>query len=80
MFKVTIKTGGIKYRGSGKTIESALDKIGLSWEKIKMKSVVEVTDGKRSHEHLFNIVQLRRIFSNKIVKGFWAKNLEKLMK
>ena len=79
-YKVTVDILGKKVKTEGETIEDCLSKFDLGWENIKNKGVVTVSKGNQSHEHLFNIKVLRRIFSNKIVRAHWAKNLELLLK
>lgn len=79
MVKISIKILGEEWEQEGKTIEEALSKFPLSWDNIKGKGVLTVTQGKKSHEHMFNMKVLRRIFSNKLIMAHWAKNLEMLL-
>lgn len=72
-YKLTLEMLGQKYNSAGATIEDAFSAIPLEWEKVKGRSVVTITKGEKSHEQAFNIVQLRRIMNNKIVRGMWAK-------
>ena len=78
--KVNLSILGVDRKAEGKTLAEALSKFDLSWETIKGKGIMTITDGNNSYEHLFNMKVLRRIFSNKIVMGFWVKNLEMFLK
>jgi len=77
--KVKINTVGKEYNATAKSIEEGLDKIGLDWNDIKGKGTIIVSDGKKSYEHLFTCIQMRRLFGNKLAKGLWAKRLEILL-
>lgn len=79
-YHLELQTQGKTYKSNAPTIEEAFVNLGLSWENIKMKGVMTVKQGTKSHEHLFGIVPLRRILSNKIVREKWAQNLAYLMK
>ena len=84
MYRLKLKTAGKEYKSTGKTIEECLSNIGLSWNDIKNKGVLNVMSGVgkhiKMHEHLFNVIQLRRIFGNQLTKKIWAKRLETLLK
>lgn len=75
-YKLTLEMLGQKYNSQGATIEDAFEAIPLQWEQIKGRNVVTIIKGEKSHEQSFNIVQLRRIMNNKIVRGMWAKRFE----
>lgn len=79
-YKIKLVILGKEWTSTGETIDFALAKMGLDWPQIKGKGVVYVSCGDLKHEHLMNMVLLRRIFSNKIVREHWAKNLEMLLK
>ena len=79
-YYITLRTGGETHAGKGGTIAETLEKINLSWEKIKFKGIMNIRKGQKKHEHLFNVIQLRRIFGNKLVRAKWSQNLEYLMK
>ena len=84
MYNVKLETAGQEYKAKAETINEALDKIGLSWNEIKNKGVITISQGVgkniKKHEHLFNTIQLRRIFGNKLTQQLWAKRLETLLK
>jgi len=80
LYNITVQTGGQTYTSKDTTIEKALEKMNLTWENIKLKGVMTVKKGKLKHEHLFNVIQLRRIFVNKFVRIQWARNINFLMK
>jgi hypothetical protein len=73
--KITLAILGQEWTQEGRGIEGALSKFDLSWEQIKGKGEMRIELLGKKHTHLFSMVKLRRIFSNKIVKSFWAKNL-----
>ena len=77
-YRVVLEMAGNKYQGRGNTIDEALSSLGLSWEQIKAKGVVEITRGGKTYEHLFYLGQLRRIFANKLTRMMWGKRLELL--
>lgn len=79
-YKVKLATSGKEYKEEGKTIVSALDKMGLEWQHIKSKGMLNVELGDKSHEHLFSCIQLRRLFGNKLRRALWAKRIKYLMK
>jgi hypothetical protein len=78
MFNIKITLLGQVYEAEGESVEEALKKIDLSWDKIKGKGVVVVSKGDKTFEKAFNHVQLRRLFS-KVTRAHWAKNLEFLL-
>jgi hypothetical protein len=78
-YKAVLKVLGKEWTHEGATLDEALD-FGLSWEEIKGKGVITVSNGNSSHEHLFNAVKIRRILSNKTVRAQWAKMLELYLK
>lgn len=80
MYKLTLTIAGIEYKTSGKTIDEAIAALGLTWDMIKAKGTVKITDGRTSCEHLFQKLQLQRMFSNKITRFMWAKRLNLLLK
>ena len=72
---ITLEILGQKWTQTGKDIADALSKFDISWEQIKGKGELQVTLGKKNYTKLFNMVQLRRIFVNKIARMLWAKRL-----
>lgn len=79
IYKTTLEMGGKSYNGKGETIYDALSDIPLSWEQIKGKGVIKVSQGKQEAEKLFYLKPLKRIFANKIFRQIWAKNLQVLL-
>lgn len=79
-YQAILEMAGNKYTGTGRTLFEAMDALKLEWHDIKAKGVFTIIYGDKSVIKLFYLKQLKRIFANKIVKQFWAKNLEKLMK
>lgn len=79
MYKIVIKSLGRRWEAEGKTVKSTLDKFNLSWEQIKGKGTLRISNDKHTHTHLMPAPVLRRIFSNKISKQIWAKNLQLLL-
>ncbi|MCH8329011.1 MAG: hypothetical protein IIB81_01310 [Nanoarchaeota archaeon] len=71
---------GKSWSQEGKTVKLALDKFDLTWEQIKGKGTLTVSKDKKEHEHLMTAVLLRRIFSNKVMKDIWSRNLTYLLK
>jgi len=80
MIKINLLTAGTDYKATGKTIEEALGNLKLDYTDIKAKGIMTVKNDKDSYEHLFNIIKLRRIISNKIVRKYWAKTLGMYLK
>ena len=78
-YKVILETSGIKFKGAGKTTDDAIADLGLSWEQIKAKGVMTISQDKKSYQHLFFLKPLRRIFANKITRLLWAKRLQLLL-
>ena len=78
-YKIVITSLGDKWTKEGKTIKSTLDKFDLTWEQIKGNGELTISKGKKKHTQLMSAVKIRRIFSNKIVKGMWVKNLRILL-
>ena len=78
-YKIVVEVLGKQWKQDGKTIEEALSNFDLSWEHIKGKGVIIVSKGGLTHEHLMAAKLLRRIFSNKITRILWAKNLQLLL-
>ena len=79
-YKVVLKTSGKRYVRKAKTINEALTIMGLTWNQIKAKGIVTIYKGKYSYEHLFTLLQLRKIFGNKLTRAMWSKRLELLLK
>ena len=80
MFRVKLETGGKTYTARAENIEDALAKMKLDWMDIKLKGTLTVQEGKKIQEHFFNLIQLRRILTNKLARALWAKNLKFLLK
>ena len=78
-YKVVLKVLGERWEAKGETMLEALQNLKLSWEQIKGKGTLTVYKGNKKHEHLMNMSLIRKILSNKIVKIYWVKNLEKLL-
>ena len=79
-YKVVLETAGVKHKAEGESIDEAIASLGLSWEQIKAKGVMKVSQGKKSVEYLFYLNQLKRIFANKMTRFIWAKRLGLLLK
>ena len=79
-YKIVLTTSGVDYKASGKTISEAIGKLGLSWEQIKAKGVIKISQGEKTDEHVFVLKILRRIFANKLTRMMWGKRLELLFK
>jgi hypothetical protein len=79
-FKVTLEITGNKYEVEAKSIDSALEKIGLKWNQIKGKGILKISSKDSYFERMFFIKQLRRMFTNKLTRQLWAKRMEFLMK
>lgn len=80
MYKLTLNIAGTDYKTKGETIDEAIAALDLSWNQIKGKGTVKIEEGKTTCEHLFQKLQLQRIFSNKITRYMWAKRLALLLK
>jgi len=79
-YKVVLKVLGKRWESKGETLLEALQDLKLTWEQIKGKGTLNIyVNGKKKHEHLFTMVIIRRILSNKIIKTHWAKSLEFLI-
>lgn len=78
-YTAKLKVLSEEWKQSGETLNDALD-FGLEWVDVKGKGTITVSNGKKTHEHLFNAIQIRRIISNKIFRNIWAKNLELYLK
>ena len=78
-YKVVIEILDEKWQQTGKTIEEALSNFPFTWEQIKGKGTLTVTQGTKKHEHLMTMRLLRRIFVNKVTRAVWARNLERLL-
>ena len=76
MFKVTLQTSGEKHTKTAKSVNEALVKMNLTWNMIKAKGVITVSKGKKSYDHVFSAIKLRRIFGNKLTRALWSKRLE----
>lgn len=80
-YKIILDILGKKYINSGKTMEDALAGFKLCSADIKGKGTVAVNCGSKKLEpKWFNAVVIRRIFANPIVRSYWARNLEMLMR
>jgi hypothetical protein len=79
-FTGKLLTSGLEFKATGETIDNALENLGLKWNNIKAKGVLTITKGKLKVEKLYVIVQLRRIFANKISRATEAKRLMTLLK
>ena len=73
-YKAILKVLSNEWQHEGETLNEALD-FGLGWEQIKGKGTITISFGDKSHEHLFNMVKIRRIVSNKIARHIWANQL-----
>lgn len=79
-YKVVLEMAGIKHIKEAKTIDLALEALGLKWNNIKAKGIITVSRNKHSYEHLFYVPVLKRIFANKLTRALWAKRLGYLLK
>ena len=79
-YKLNLNIAGVDYKSGGETIDEALASLNLTWNQIKAKGVLKVTQGKHTLEHLFYLKPLKRIFANKTTRFIWAKRLELLIK
>ena len=79
-YKIVIKVIDDEWIEKGSTIESTLAKFQLTWEQIKGKGFLTISDGTKKYERIMNVFVLRRIFASKIVRAYWAKNLKMLLK
>jgi len=79
VFNITLEMGGKSYKSQAETIDKALTALNLSWEQIKYKGVIKISQNKKTLEHLFYLGQLRRIFANKVARFIWAKRLALLL-
>ena len=80
IYKITLYTAGLEFNGKGETILEAMENMGVTWDKVKAKGVIKITEGKRKLEHLFPLQLLRRIFASKGFRMIWSKRLEVLLK
>ncbi len=80
IYSIVLEIAGVKYKSNGKTINEALENLGLTWVQIKGKGILKVKWGKKTLEHLFFLKELKRIFSNKITRLIWEKRLKLLLK
>ena len=78
-YKLTLEMVGKTYKTEAESIYDALGKLEMTWNNIKSKGVIKIVKGKKSVEQLFYVVQLKRIFGNKLTRRLWAKRLEYLM-
>ena len=76
MYKVTLQSAGEKHTTQAKSVDEALVKMNLTWNMIKAKGVITVSKNKKSYEHVFTAIKLRRIFGNKLTRALWSKRLE----
>jgi len=76
MYKVVLDHSGEEYKATGKTVDEALVKMGLTWDRIKAKGVIKISKGKQSYEHVFTAIKLRRLFGNKLTRALWGKRLQ----
>lgn len=79
MIKLKLLMSGIDYKSKGETVEDAINNLNLSWEQIKAKGIITVSDDGKSYEHLFMMKPLKRIFANKLTRALWAKRLTLLL-
>ena len=79
MIKCTLDVAGKKFEGKGKNVDEAMASLPITWMDIKGKGVLTVSDGKITHEKIFYLNQMRRMFGNKLGKIFrttWANRFE----
>lgn len=79
-YTVVLTILGNQWKQTGETIEEALSKFPLTWNEIKGKGTLTVSGNGQKHEHLMSMKVIRRVFSNKIARAIWAKNLTYLLK
>lgn len=78
-YNIVLETAGVLYESEGNTLEEALANLPIEWIKIKMKSILKISKGNKSYEHLFNIARMRSILVNKLSREIWAKRLEEFL-
>ena len=78
-YKVVLEVLTQKWESQGQTLLKALEGLKLTWDQIKGKGILTVYKGSKKHEHLMTMPLIRKILANKIVKAYWAKNLEYLL-
>lgn len=78
--KVILNILGEEWKSEGKSILDALNKFDLSWEQIKGKGELRIVQGEKSLTYLTNMIRLRKIFANKVVRAHEARNFEYLLK
>ena len=79
-YQVILSTSGVDYKAEGLSIDEALEKLGMTWDKIKAKGVFKVSFGNLYCERLYGLNPLRRIFASKIVRFQTAKQLGLFLK
>ena len=71
---------GKRWESRGETLLEALQNFTPTYDQVKGKSILTIyIGGKKKHEHLYPIIAMRRILSNKIIRMQQAKRLELLI-
>lgn len=78
-YNVIIRANGTEYTASGKTIQDAFVALGLTFQDIKTKGEVIVSNGQNTASRLLTLMELRRALLNKILLSGLIRNLERLL-
>ena len=78
-YKVELETSNETITKKADTIYDAIESMGLTWDKIKAKGVIRVSEDKKSFEKVFQATELRRIFGSKEARMLWSNNLKYLL-
>jgi len=78
-YKVKLETNGKTITKTAESIYDALTAMDLTWDKIKGKGVITVSQGDKTREKVFNAPLLRRLFGNKDFRALWANRLKYLL-
>ena len=84
-YKVIIAINGEEYEGEGKAIPEAIDATGLSFFSVKTKGTITIIKlGDTKKDKTYQIVkfflarQMKRLFSDTLMKKFWHRDMEKM--
>lgn len=80
LYLLELETSGETLKGKGESIVEAINSLNLEWYQIKAKGLIKIAFGKNKAEHLFNLQQLKRLFSNKLTRDLWVSRFERLLK
>lgn len=79
-YKIILTVSGVDFKGDGQSFIEAFEKLNVTWKDITGKGIFNVSFGKASHEKIFNVFQLRRLFGNKYVRNFWIDKIDFLIR